>query len=60
MVGKYELLSKGGNFGDMDPFCFVAQKQDIVEVFLQYFLQICAEQKFTAINAAMQSYQQAV
>ena len=37
-----ELLCKASNIRTTDPFCFVKQKQETVEVFLLFFLQICA------------------
>ena len=56
-----ELLCRASNISSTDPFCFVKQKQEAVEAFLQCFiykyaqlLPACAEQKFTAIKATTQ------
>ena len=50
-----ELLCRASDISFMDPFCFVKQKQETVEAFLQFFIYkyaqlrpVCAEQKFTA------------
>ena len=59
-----ELLRRASNNSSTDPFCFVKQKQETVETFLQFFYKYaqlrpaCAERKFTAIKAAIQPLQQ--
>ena len=55
-----ELLCRTSNISSTDPFCFVNQKQETVEAFLQFIYKCaqlrpaCAEQKFTAIKATTQ------
>ena len=56
-----EFLCRASNISSMDPFCFVKEKQEAVEAFLQCFvykyaqlLPACAERKFTAIKATTQ------
>ena len=55
-----ELLCRASNIRTTDPFCFVKQKQETVEVFLLFFYKYaqlrpaCVERKFTAIKAATQ------
>ena len=56
-----ELFCRASNIGATDPFCFVIQKQQTVEVFLQFLFtnvrssaQRAQNEKFTAIKAATQ------
>ena len=56
-----ELFCIASNISSTDSFCFVKQKQETVEDFLQFFiykyaqfLPACAERKFTAIKATTQ------
>ena len=56
-----KMLCRASNISSMDLFCFVKQKQETVEAFLQFFiykyaqlLSACAERKFTAIKATIQ------
>ena len=56
-----KLLCRASNISSTDPFCFVKQKQETVEAFLQFFIHKYAllipafvERKFTAIKATTQ------
>ena len=56
-----ELLCRASNISSADSFCFVKQKQETVEAFLQFFIYkyaqlhlACAERKFTVIKGATQ------
>ena len=60
-IEPVELLYRASKMSSTDPFCFVKQKQETVEAFLQCFiykyaqlLPACAERKFTAIKATTQ------
>ena len=56
-----ELLCRASDISSTNPFCFVKQKQEAVEAFLQCFIYkyaqlfpACAGQKFTAIKTTTQ------
>ena len=56
-----ELLCRASNICSRDPLCFVKQKEETVEAFLQFFiskyvqlLPVCSERKFRAIKATTQ------
>ena len=60
-----ELLCRASNISYTDPFCFVIQKQETVEAFLQFFVYkyaqlhpACAERKFTAVKVTLQPQKQ--